>query len=202
MTKPPRKPTILPDDSGANRTVYKKPQIPQGEAFVTTYLSMLESSAWAALSLPARKIYDRLMIEHMRHGGTRNGQLPCTYSDFENYGVRRKSIAAALDELEALAFIKRTKKGHLVPDGKSGTPSLYLITSLSEKAGRGYLAPTFEWRQFQSIDEAKLAAKRFTASAKPKRQVRAKRLSKCGASQMRGVGLIETNQLGALEPLN
>ena len=197
-----RRATIISDESGANRTVYKKTQIPNGEPYVFIPLSMFESPAWTTLSLAARRVYERLMIEHMRHGGTKNGQLPCTYSDFEKFGVRRKSIAVALDQLVALGFIKCIRKGHLMPDSDNGTPSLYLITSLSERYGKGYLIPTYDWRKFETVTEAKAASKRFTSLARPKRQARAKRLSQSKISNVSSTEQTEQNHLGATAPLN
>ena len=61
---------------------------------------MLESEAWRALSLNAHKVIDRVKIEHMHHGGTENGNLIVTHADFQAYGVRRQSIAAAIREAE------------------------------------------------------------------------------------------------------
>ena len=56
------------------------------------------------MSLAARKIVERVAIEHMGHGGTLNGSLIVTYDDFETFGVRRKSIAPAIKKAVALGF--------------------------------------------------------------------------------------------------
>jgi hypothetical protein len=74
------------------------------EAFVTHPLSLRLSPAWQALPNNARRILDRLEVEHMQHGGADNGHLPCTYADFEKAGVRRKSIALAIRQCVALGF--------------------------------------------------------------------------------------------------
>jgi hypothetical protein len=60
----------------------------------------------------------------MAHGGVENGRLVCTFADFEKWGIRRRFIAPALRELEALGFIATTRRGYRGAAGK-GTPSLY-----------------------------------------------------------------------------
>ena len=127
------------------------------EPFVQFGLSFLASPAFKVLSAAAVQVFWRLNIEHMEHGGRDNGKLPCTYSDFEKYGVRRKSISKALDELEALGFIETIRKGHLRPEGDSGSPSLYRITCRHVYRSDGFDVPTNEWRRFDSVVSAKQA---------------------------------------------
>jgi hypothetical protein len=97
--------------------------------FIWLTLEFLESQAWNMMSLPARKIVERVAIEHMNHAGTRNGALIVTYGDFEKYGVRRKSIALAIKKAVALGFIDVTGKGHR-SYGIGRRPSTYGITWL------------------------------------------------------------------------
>lgn len=109
--------------------------------FIPHRVDMLESAAWAGLSLAARKVLDRLEIEHMRHGGADNGQLPCTYDDFERFGIRRKSVADALAELVGLGFIEVTHQGR----GGNAVyrhSSRYRLTYLHTKKA----AATDEWK--------------------------------------------------------
>ena len=63
------------------------------------------------LSGAAQRVLFRLEIELLHHGGNDNGKLVVTFDQFEKYGVRRKSIAAALRELEALGFIEIVERG-------------------------------------------------------------------------------------------
>jgi hypothetical protein len=84
---------------------------PKG-AFVWFTRELLESQAWSAMPLAARRVVERVAIEHMNHGGTRNGALVVTYDDFEKFGVRRKSIAQAIKKAAALGFLDVTGKGH------------------------------------------------------------------------------------------
>jgi hypothetical protein len=66
-------------------------------------IEMLESPAYRVLSVSAHRVISRIEIEHARHGGNDNGNLPVTKHDFMAYGmdhtplrrpsVRRKRLA-------------------------------------------------------------------------------------------------------------
>ena len=132
----------------------KKAEQWPNEPWVAFGRSFFTSFAWRALSNAAVQVFFRLHIEHMNHARTANGKLPCTYTDFEKYGVRRKSISKALDELEALGFIEIIRKGHIRPEGDSGSPSLYRITCLPVHTADGVEPPTNEWRRFDNLASA------------------------------------------------
>src|SRR5689334_381500 len=72
---------------------------------------LLESCAWRAASGLARKVVDRIMLEHLRHGSLENGNLPVTYDDFVAYGLRRHSVRLALQEAIALGLIDLEEPG-------------------------------------------------------------------------------------------
>src|SRR3954447_23862008 len=91
-----------------------KPRIRKGSIqgnFVAHRREMRESAAWRNLPDNARRILDRLEVEHMRHGGAENGALPCTYSDFVAAGVRRASVSLAIRQCVALGFLVVTHRG-------------------------------------------------------------------------------------------
>ena len=79
--------------------------------FAAHTIEMIRSPAWSVLSLSARRVLDRIEIEHAYHGGNENGRLPVTYDDFECYGIHRHSIAAAIRETVALGFAEITERG-------------------------------------------------------------------------------------------
>jgi hypothetical protein len=89
----------------------KRNNPPPDQPWIWLTREMLESLAWRVLSGPGRRVVDRIMIEHMSHAGTANGNLPVTYGDFVAYGLRRSSIAAALREAEALGWIRVAVRG-------------------------------------------------------------------------------------------
>lgn len=124
------------------------------EAFVPHVRSMLESPAWAALSITARRILDRLELEHMAHAGTENGKLVCTYDDFVKYGARRHCIKLAILQLRQLGFIEVIQWGRqAVGDGR--VPSKYRLTYVPTI--EPYYQATHEWRRFRYDEQVRVA---------------------------------------------
>lgn len=113
--------------------------------FIAHRVELLESDAWCGLSFAARRILDRLEIEHAHHGGKENGRLVATYADFERFGIRRRSIA------EAIRLLVRTGLVEITHTGRGGNaefrdPSRYRLTYLpTEKA-----TSTDEWRRYRA----------------------------------------------------
>ncbi len=79
----------------------------------------------------------------MAHAGTENGNLPCTYDDFERYGVRRRSIPDAMRQLQRLGFVIVAEQGR-GGNAEWRRASRYRLTYL----GAGGMPPTDEWRRF------------------------------------------------------
>lgn len=118
---------------------------------------MRRSEAWRALPDNARRLLDRLELEHMEHGGAENGFLKCTYTAFAAAAIRRPSIALAIRQCEALGFLRVTKRGgRSISDNR--WPSEYFLTYL---AGRGRsLERTDEWKHISSKEDADRALHR------------------------------------------
>jgi hypothetical protein len=136
-----------------------------GAQWVAHSRAMRESPAWWALPDNARRVLDRLELEHMRHGGAENGALPCTYNDFEEAGVRRASVALAIRQCVCLGFVEIMRRG-----GRSMSnvrrPSLYRLTYV---VGRGRSTEgTNEWQCFATKEDA-LASLRKTAATVKRR---------------------------------
>lgn len=111
--------------------------------FVAHRVAMLESAAWARLTFAARRVLDRLEIEHAHHGGKENGNLVCTYRDFELFGVRRPSIAAAIRLLVEVGLVEVTHTGR-GGNAEFRDPSRYRLTYLNTVKQ----APTDEWEKY------------------------------------------------------
>jgi hypothetical protein len=130
-------------------------------------VEMQKSPAYRVLSLSARKILDRLEIELAQHRGKseENGNLPCTYDHFVEYGVQRDAIAPAIRELVALGFIQVTRQGG-AGNAEYRQPTLFLLTyrpfGSHKYVGNG-------WRRIGDIEEAEAiatAARSRTADAR------------------------------------
>ena len=117
-----------------------------GGRFSAKLIEMIESPAWRALSLSARRLIDRVEIELGHHAGKENGALPVTYSDFLAYGVGdRTSIAAARREAVALGFLR-------FKPGRGGNrefrrPDLFGLTYAVGDA-------THDWRKVETLEDA------------------------------------------------
>jgi hypothetical protein len=126
-------------------------------------IEMLESPAYMALGGSARKILDRLEIEHAGHGGNDNGKLPCTYEQFMNYGVDSHAIRPGLDELIALGFIEITEEGR-AGNADWRRPNLFRLTYRY----LGNARPTNEWRRIRTVHDAKMIVRRARRLGIPK----------------------------------
>ena len=129
-----------------------------GSQFVARTKEVLESPAYRALSLSARRLLDRIELENMYHGGAENGQLPVTYENFEKYGIDRGSIAPAIREAVALGFLEVTEQG-CAGNRDFRSPNKFRLTYLPTHGvttswGKG------RWELFGSLEEAKAEAKR------------------------------------------
>jgi hypothetical protein len=128
-----------------------------GGQFAPRLIEMLESYAFRALSLSARRVLDRVEIEMARHGGTDNGKLPVTYDDFEAYGIHRHSIAPAIREAVALGFLEVTEAGR-AGNAEYRAPNLFRLTYRPAKGLPG--DGTHEWRKVGTdLADAELIAR-------------------------------------------
>jgi hypothetical protein len=143
----------LPKDEARPRSKRRHSKIT--ERFIIHPTSMLDSEAFAVLSLSALRVLFRLEIEHSSHGGTSNGRLVATYDDFEKYGVHRQAIAPAIRELVALGFIRVTERGR-AGNREFRAPNKFLLTFL----------PTWDdapmpndWKRIKTKEQAEMTAK-------------------------------------------
>jgi hypothetical protein len=152
-----------------------------GGQFAPRLIEMLESPAYCALSLSARRVLDRLEIEMAHHGGTDNGRLPVTYDDFQQYGIDRQAIAPAIREAAALGFVKITERGRTGSKAHR-TPSLYRLTYRHSKESSG--DGSHEWRKIETSELAQTiasAARRAkTGKSKPPREGKAAKENRRG----------------------
>src|SRR5439155_12553267 len=108
--------------------------------------------AWRAMGIQERRVVERIILEHMAHAGTDNGNLPVTYTDFLDDGVRDKSLTTAIAVVEALGWIDITVQGKASFEERR-YPSRYALTWLPQPT-RGKLA-TNRWREIKTLEGAK-----------------------------------------------
>jgi hypothetical protein len=107
----------------------------KGEAFVKLPRDVLESTSWQQLGINARRFLDFLMIEHMRHGGKRNGFLLAPQRQLYAFGIGEHFVTDAIAEAE-LAGLVDCKRGI------GRRPSYYALTWLPLADGT---APSNRW---------------------------------------------------------
>jgi hypothetical protein len=154
-----------------------KARFPDDEPHIRQRFVMMESPAWKALSLSARRVLDRIEIEFGRHKGRpeSNGELVVTYEDFVEYGITRRLVRPALNEVIALGFVRVTREG-VAGNADQRQSTMYLITY--QHAGSAqYLEDN--WKRIKSDEEAEALAK---AARKRKGNLRARELGRKGAA--------------------
>ncbi len=77
--------------------------------FVWIPVDVIESSAWRSLSINARRIIDRLLLENFRHMAVKNGQLRVSARQFAECGVGMRLVSCAVAELVDAGLIAVTK---------------------------------------------------------------------------------------------
>ncbi len=115
---------------------------------------MRESPAWAAIPHTAKRVLERIELEHMRHAGRENGRLIVTYDDFAKADIRRQSVALALRQLSALGFLEVTVSGYKTAGGDK-IPSKYRLTHVFSAGAYNDGTPTEEWRRIKTNDHAR-----------------------------------------------
>jgi hypothetical protein len=120
----------------------KQPWRPE-PPFITHSMEFYQSKAFRSLSNAERKILARIEIEYMKHAGKDNGRLICTYEDFIAYGIRGRSIPAALRHLQAVGAIDMTQRGRR---DAMHNPHHYRLTYQPSFDGKW---PTNEWHSYR-----------------------------------------------------
>ena len=116
---------------------------PEGQPWVWMTKTQLACLTMRALGISARRILDALMVEHMAHGGSANGELAATYEQLANWGVTPADVRKGIEELIATGFVRQTVQG-LFAMGRR-VPSRYALTWLPTGTGPAAKAPTHEW---------------------------------------------------------
>jgi len=168
---------------------------PDGEPWVWVTANLLASYAWRAMTVNAKRVLERILLEHMAHAGKENGRLQVTHRQFIEAGVSRDYVGDAIDELAHLRLVKITTRGR----GGAGTghSSRFLLTWFPEKGSRYCDDP---WKMVDAVHVQKWNALRKVAKKARKRsvpkrsgpvtknhfptpQMRARSLRKCGVDQ-------------------
>jgi hypothetical protein len=169
--------TRKPDNAGfvTRRFKTKLNAPPISMPWVWMTHELLESGAYRALSIHGIRALNRIQIEHMAHGGLENGRLKVTWNDFEKYGVTRKWISHALNEIITFGLATLERRGRRFHGEDHGEPAQYRLTYLPVSEPANTSPATNEWKRFgTSITAARDALKR-QPNKKPASAFKAKR---------------------------
>lgn len=125
--------------------------------FIAHKREMRLSPAWKALRSNDKLVLERLEEEHMAHAGTTDA-LPVTFSNFEEWGIRRAAIAESIARVEGLGFVVCTDRGR-PSRAEHRFPAKYRLTYAHGPKVR----VTDEWEKV--VDEAD-AQRRIEAAIK------------------------------------
>jgi hypothetical protein len=109
---------------------------------------LLQSKAWAAVSVHVRRLVEFLELEHLRHGGQENGLLMSPRRQLRAFGIHSRSISAAIEDGVKLGLID-------VCRGSRRRPSLYTLTWLHLHDGT---PPNNRFTECDAAAEAMIAA--------------------------------------------
>ncbi len=113
---------------------------PKDEPWVWLTRELLNSPAWRERSINTVRLLDFLLLEHMNHAGTENGNLKATYDQLVAHGLTRSEIRAAIEEAKFLGLIRLKRGGRWAGTNQ---PSTYRLTFLADRGGN---PPTNEWK--------------------------------------------------------
>ena len=103
---------------------------PEGKPWAWLTAEMLESDAFRTLSHHALQALFRIVVEHCHQGGLENGRLKVTWGNFQKWGIHRRHIKAAIDEVIAAGFVLNTMPGRRLCGADRGAPAQYALTWL------------------------------------------------------------------------
>src|SRR5215469_6374386 len=123
-----------------------------GHSFVPHTSELLNSPAWRHRSVYARRLIDRLELEHAHHDGRENGFHKLTWRQMREAGISGDFIASTIEEVETLGLVTVTHRG-AYRGGARNDMSTYRLNYLPWKfvpaAGAPvYYAPGDEWRNY------------------------------------------------------
>jgi hypothetical protein len=170
MTRSTRRRGYLPGHGPGNEPRFGNGP-PRDQPWIWVTCEMLGAPAWRALPLNSRKVIDQILIEHMHHAGSMNGQLKVTYDDFCAFGIRRTSIKEAIEIAEALGWIDVIARGGR-SFGNVKRPSAYALTFLPLWDGT---ARTNRWKRIDAA-RAKILVRQAKERLEYERSKRASRI--------------------------
>jgi len=89
-------------------------RVAAGEPWVWFTRELLNSDAWRTAGINVRRLIDFLCLEHLSHGGKKNGQLKAPHRQLKAFGIGDHFIADAITEAEKRGLIDCCYNGQRV----------------------------------------------------------------------------------------
>jgi hypothetical protein len=151
---------------------------PAGMPWVWSSLELLSSDAWSTLPINSFRLVNFLIIEHMNHGGQENGYLLAPYNQLQKWGIGRRLIRAAIDDLVRRGLVEVQEGG--LRGRELRPPNLFRLTFLPSsrpgvRAGlREWLPPTDDWRSYRREPEEAGSADKQRLPLTDKKELKAR----------------------------
>ena len=139
-----RKVDVTGRSTGAYRPRGRATKWQMETPFIYLPSALTDSPSWWGLNPPAFHFVFFLINEHMRHGGTANGQLLAPYAQLEAVGISSRDIRSAIDMAVAFGIVRQTHAGERL-GGRTGASRFalaWLPTSDGAPPTNGFKAIT------------------------------------------------------------
>ena len=175
------------------------PKDPRG-GHVRLYWSILDSPAWRTLTHADVRVYLGL---RRKLGKTNNGDINATLAEMCHSGISSSStLSTALQRLEALGFIEKTRQGGIAFGGK--LCSLYRFTDEPTfdiaKAGVRAGPATNDWQRFNNLADARAAVRQYNRKNKLKLRLSNRSASTIEAEKVFSGSTIEQVAVSPVRP--
>jgi hypothetical protein len=114
---------------------------PKGEPWIWLTRELIESPAWRLRSINCTRLLDFLLVEHMNHAGTENGNLMATHDQLNLWGAGRRHIRPAIEEAIFLGLLKYERGGRWA---NTNQPSRFRLTFFF--SDEDFSPATNEWK--------------------------------------------------------
>ena len=163
-TLAPRRRHKTPSVKRIHHDLKKVSKIPAGMQFVQLTAELLRSPAWRCRSINCVRLIDFLLIEHLQHNGSENGNLRATYNQLVAFGIGRRLIHDTIEQAERLGLIEvhREPRRTFTDD----YPLRFRLTFLAdrvinEKSQPYYGSPTDDWRRITKEKATEITGWKF-----------------------------------------
>ena len=113
---------------------------PKHEPWIWLTRELVSNPVWRSRGINCVRLIEFLMVEHMNHAGTENGNLNATYDQLKEWGLTRSQIRPAIEEADFLGLVRFVRGGRWAGTNQ---PSTYRLTFWADREGN---PATNDWK--------------------------------------------------------